>query len=165
MISENVLEDIVKEYYEKRGLVWPNFDDAMKFALTEMGEVFEIDLARKTWVRNNPEDKPKFNKEDLAKELGDVIMMLIVAGIAEGVNPVQALLEKMNRKSGSHNGISRWNGDGVFIPYSSLPNSGVPTEIIKWAEGEPTTTASENFIDKPSTTVIQSKLEFGSTWD
>jgi NTP pyrophosphatase (non-canonical NTP hydrolase) len=94
------LSDIIKEYYEKRGLVWPNFDNAMKFVATEIGEVYEIDLDRNTWVRNNPEDKPKFNKDDLAKELGDVLMMVMVAGIVEGVDPLDALLGKIYDKTG-----------------------------------------------------------------
>lgn len=89
----------VLNYYEKRGLAFPNFDNAMKFVMTEIAEVFELDLDRSgTWVRNNPQNKPKFNKEDLSEELGDAIFMLVVAGIAEGVNPIQSLLNKMNRK-------------------------------------------------------------------
>lgn len=106
-----VLSDIIKEYYAKRGLVWPNFDNAMKFVATEIGEVYEIDLSRDTWVRNNPEDKPKFNKEDLAKELGDVLMMVMVAGIAEGVDPLDALLEKMYKKTGMKFSIERSFGE------------------------------------------------------
>jgi len=93
------LKDFIVNYYNKRGLKWPDFDDAMKFVATEIGEVYEVDLSRdKGWVRNNPESKPTFNKEQLASELGDVIMMVMVAGIAEGVDPLQALLKKMCRK-------------------------------------------------------------------
>jgi len=91
----------IKEYYEKRKLTKPNFDNAMKFVQTEIAEVYELDLDRSgDWVRNNPQNKPQFNKEDLAEELGDAIMMLIVAGIAEDVDPIQALLDKMERKLG-----------------------------------------------------------------
>lgn len=93
------LADFILHYYEKRGLKLPNFDAAMKFVHTELGEVYELDLAREGgWVRNNPESKPKFSKEALAKELGDVIMMVMVAGIVEGVDPLKALVEKMEAK-------------------------------------------------------------------
>jgi NTP pyrophosphatase (non-canonical NTP hydrolase) len=91
--------NLIIEYYKKRGLKWPDFDDAMKFALTEVGEVYEIDLAREGgWVRNNPDAKPEFDKERLSTELGDVIMMLMVAGIVEGVNPLASLVTKINKK-------------------------------------------------------------------
>ena len=91
--------NLIMQYYKKRGLKWPDFNDAMKFALTEIGEVYEIDLARTGgWVRNNPDSKPDFDKERLSTELGDVIMMLMVAGIVEGVNPIQSLVNKINRK-------------------------------------------------------------------
>jgi len=92
------LTEKVKGYFNSRGLMWPNFSDAMKFVATEIGEVYEIDLARKIWVRNNPDQKPEFNKENLAEELGDVIFMLIVAGITEGVDPIKAMNKKMDRK-------------------------------------------------------------------
>ena len=90
--------EAIKNYYQKRGLVWPDFDSAMKFVATEIGEVYEVDLARKTWVRNHPENKPKFSKERLAEELGDVIFMLLVAGIVEDIDPFQAMLSKMEKK-------------------------------------------------------------------
>jgi NTP pyrophosphatase (non-canonical NTP hydrolase) len=95
------LVKLIKEYYDYRDLKWPNFDSAMKFVQTEIAEVYELDLAREGgWVRNNPQNKPTYNKEDMAKELGDCIMMLVVAGIAEGVDPVEALVNKINKKMG-----------------------------------------------------------------
>ena len=98
----NELKDFIITYFNKRGLIRPNFDNAMKFAITEIGEVYEIDLASYDgWIRNNPNNKPsKFTKEDIAEELGDVIMMIMVAGIAEGVDPLSALIKKMCRKLG-----------------------------------------------------------------
>jgi len=92
--------NLIIQYYKKRGLKWPDFSDAMKFVLTEIGEVYEIDLSRVGgWVRNNPDNKPiTFDKERLATELGDVIMMIMVAGMAEGVNPLAALIRKINKK-------------------------------------------------------------------
>lgn len=95
------LYNLIKEYYEYRKLTWPNFDNAMKFVMTEVAEVYEIDLARSgKWVRNNPDSKPEFDKDALAKELGDAIMMLIVAGMVEGVNPLEALENKIKSKMG-----------------------------------------------------------------
>ena len=71
----------------------------MKFVATEIGEIYELDLARSgNWVRNNPQNKPQFDKNELAKEISDAIMMLIVAGLAEGVNPLQALEDKLQSK-------------------------------------------------------------------
>lgn len=93
------LSEFILYYYEKRGLKLPDFNSAMKFVQTELGEVYELDLAREGgWVRNNPESKPKFSREELAIELGDVIMMIMVAGIVEGVDPLKALIDKMERK-------------------------------------------------------------------
>lgn len=89
----------VKNYYKLRGLSFPDFSSAMKFMETEKAEVYELDLARiGGWIRNNPQNKPIYSKERMAEELGDAIMMLIVAGIAEEVDPVRALQEKMARK-------------------------------------------------------------------
>lgn len=100
------LLDIIIDYFDKRGLVYPdNSWQALGFATTEMGEVYELLLDRdKNWIRNNPEDKPKFNKEDLSEELGDVIMMIMLAGYVEGVNPIQSLKDKIQRKLEKING-------------------------------------------------------------
>ena len=93
------LVKLIRAYYEQRGLTFPSFDNAMKFVQTELAEVYELDLARiGGWVRNNPQNKPQFSREALAEELGDAIFMLVVAGIAEGVDPIQAMRNKMQRK-------------------------------------------------------------------
>lgn len=95
----NPLLPLIKTYYQSRKLKWPDFNSAMKFVMTELAEIYELDLAREGgWVRNNPENKPKYSREDMAEELGDAIMMLIVAGIAEEVDPLQALETKIRRK-------------------------------------------------------------------
>lgn len=94
-----MLVELVREYYNKRGLKWPTFDEAMKFVHTELAEVYELDLARiGGFIRNHPENKPQFSKEALAEELGDAIFMLIVAGEVEGVDPLEAMENKMKRK-------------------------------------------------------------------
>ncbi len=93
------LTEKVKEYYEKRELKHPNIWEALGWATAELGEVYEVLMSMVGgWVRNNPDKHPQKTKEDLAEELGDVIFMLIVAGIEEGVDPIQALENKMQRK-------------------------------------------------------------------
>lgn len=90
----------VKEYYAARGLVIPNVWEALGWSATEGGEVYEV-LLRKNqdWTRNNKaKEGIPYNSSDFADELGDQIMMLVVAGWVEGVDPIAALKEKMRRK-------------------------------------------------------------------
>lgn len=98
------LTEQITNYFNQRGLVWPDDGDtALQFATTELGEALEILLARKAdWLRNNPAGKPNFDKVQFGIECGDVVMMAIVAGIVEGVDPVEALLDKMHRKLGEN---------------------------------------------------------------
>jgi NTP pyrophosphatase (non-canonical NTP hydrolase) len=118
LMLTNEFTDFIRNYYTKRGLAWPNFEDAMKFVATEIGEVYEVDLSRNpTWVRNNPQDKPTFSKEQLASELGDVIMMVMVAGIVEGVDPLDALVKKINRKLAGLNNQMQFPKDSRGIEY------------------------------------------------
>lgn len=91
--------DILTDYYETRKLKTPNFEDAMMFLHTEIGEVYELRLALKNYVRNNPHTKPTYSGNALAEELGDVIMMAIVAGMVEGVDPLKALIHKLSKKA------------------------------------------------------------------
>lgn len=94
------LADVLSDYYETRRLRYPRFSDAIKFAITEIGEACEVDLARYDWVRNNPATKRVYSPADLAEELGDAIMMLQVAGMSEGGDPLRSLLIKMSNKVG-----------------------------------------------------------------
>ncbi len=97
------LAQIITNYYELRGLKWPTAEEAMMWAETEMGEVYEILLAQKGgWVRNNPEDHTASSADELGTELGDVIMMLMVAGIVQGTDPITCLTNKMERKIREH---------------------------------------------------------------
>lgn len=97
------LTRIITSYYQQRSLVWPtDADTALQWAMTELGEVMELLLSRKAeWVRNNPGehqyDEAQFLHE-LGEELGDVIMMCVVAGIVKGVCPVSSLLDKLDGK-------------------------------------------------------------------
>jgi NTP pyrophosphatase (non-canonical NTP hydrolase) len=89
----------IKDYYEKRQLVHPTVWEALGWVSAELGEVYEVLMSwNPKWVRNNPQDHPVKSKEDLAEELGDVIFMLVMAGLSEGVDPIEALEKKMERK-------------------------------------------------------------------
>lgn len=93
------LANKIEYYFNKRDLKWPNTEKALMFSETEMSEVYELLLAEEgDWVRNNPEDKPEYNNEEFAKELGDVIMMVMVAGMVRGLDPIDALIQKMENK-------------------------------------------------------------------
>jgi hypothetical protein len=91
--------EMIAEYYEQRGLKWPaDADEALDWLLTELAEAKELLLAREGgWVRNNPEAHPAFNDNLLEAELGDIVMMALVAGMVEGLDPLSALAEKMRR--------------------------------------------------------------------
>jgi hypothetical protein len=93
------LAGMIAEYYERRGLKWPaDADEALDWCLTELAEAKELLLAREGgWVRNNPEAHPAFNDSLLEAELGDIVMMALVAGMVEGLDPLSALAEKMRR--------------------------------------------------------------------
>lgn len=71
--------DIVKAYYEHRGIARPNASEALVFFMTELAELTEVLLRRDPkWTRNNSRDN---SDEALKFELGDCLMMLIAAVI------------------------------------------------------------------------------------
>lgn len=77
----------------------PNYLEAMGFVVTEMAEANEIYFAKDPeWVRNNPENKPVYDRQELGKELADAIAMLIRAGWAEGVDPLAVLDERVHEE-------------------------------------------------------------------
>lgn len=91
--------ELIHLYYAKRGLKEPDANQSLDWLLTELAEAKELLLARDGgWIRNNPDDHPKFDRCKFAEELGDIIMMAIRAGMAEGVDPLAALAEKIDRK-------------------------------------------------------------------
>jgi hypothetical protein len=90
------LTEMIKKYWELRQLKKPNFQEAMMWAHTEIAEAYEIKLAQMGgWVRNNPDDHKEVNNKKLQEELGDAIMMLIMAGVAEDGDPISSLKWKM----------------------------------------------------------------------
>lgn len=86
--------NLILDFYAAKDLVWPDdFWKAMAFAHTEMSEAFEVMLAKDTWKRNNPENKPIYTLSDLEKELSQAIMMIQVAGMCMDVDPLLRLEE------------------------------------------------------------------------
>lgn len=91
------LLDLIREYYKARNLVWPSSHTAILWAITELGEVCDLLLNNEdeAWVRNHPDDHELYTPDRYAEELGDAIMMLIVAGMVECVDPLKTLCDKM----------------------------------------------------------------------
>jgi hypothetical protein len=115
----------IQNYYQARGLQWPDAKDALWFFLSEVGELAEAYLVHhepelmdeevemlqtfadegfhadeivsrvEGWVRNN--DRVK--KEDIRKEVADCEMMLAVFMYSlTQTSPDEALLQKMKEK-------------------------------------------------------------------
>ena len=114
--------EIIKDYYDQRGLGWPDQKSALLFYLSEVGELAEawlaiqpVDLTEEEqglfqsfadlglkadeivsrkpgWIRNND----RLRKENVAHEAADCNMMLSVfMDTYNGQSPDDALLEKM----------------------------------------------------------------------
>jgi len=89
----------VHDYYRKRRLKWPTVEQSLLWLQSELGEASELFLGKEGgWVRNNPEDKSAYTPQLFGEELGDVIFMAIVAGLLSGLDPLTAMLDKMERK-------------------------------------------------------------------
>lgn len=97
-MNEIEIQRLIRSYFITRDLAWPNVWEALAWASTEVGEAYEVLLARNPkWKRNNPEGKPEWDKRKFGEELGDAIMMLVVAGHICGVDPIEEMLLKMKR--------------------------------------------------------------------
>ena len=89
----NIIE-IVKNYYEFRGLTQPDTNQAFLFLVSEIGELSDALVANQaSWVRNNPD-----RERQIPAEIGDVLMMLTVFAATQGIDPIEAMLEKMRSK-------------------------------------------------------------------
>jgi NTP pyrophosphatase (non-canonical NTP hydrolase) len=98
-LTARIIRAKITELYLTRGYKWPDEMQALAFVNTELGECYELLLAKtKGWKRNNPRDKQPYSDDDFAKELGDAIMMLCVAGYVCDVDPIEAMLSKMDVK-------------------------------------------------------------------
>jgi len=85
MASETIeyisLVDLIKDYYETRGLKWPTAQQAVFWIITEVAEACEQLLGMEGgWVRNNPDDHDESSDVRFAEELGDVIMTEFTPG-------------------------------------------------------------------------------------
>ena len=88
------LTELVEQYYAFRGLTQPDANQSFLFLTSEIGELADALVAGQgEWIRNNPE-----RERSIANEIGDVLMMLTVFASTQGVDPVQALKDKMRSK-------------------------------------------------------------------
>jgi NTP pyrophosphatase (non-canonical NTP hydrolase) len=89
------LRVLVKEYFEFRRYVDPNAAQAFFFLSSEVGELADKYVhSQAQWVRNNPQNK----NDDVAGEIGDVLQMLTKFAEKVGVDPLEAMLAKWERK-------------------------------------------------------------------
>ncbi len=121
------LQETVEKYYQFRKYVQPDQIQALLFFLTEVGETCEAFLCRALsdsltigenekiilqqaintghyadqivdiqagWVRNSD----RLRKQCLKDEIGDTQMMLTVFALILGIDPVGAMLDKMEKK-------------------------------------------------------------------
>lgn len=102
------LNRLIVDYYDYRRLKIPDLKDSAIWLSIEVAELQDALMRQEPgWVRNNP-DKPS----DIAGEIGDVLMMLIVTAGMANIDPVQALLDKMKSKG--------------FVQYSPEPYQDTP---------------------------------------
>jgi len=88
----------IHEYYTARGLVYPTAEQALMWAMTELGEAADELLRKTKWIRNNPAKETDYDNDKFVEELGDTMMMLMVAGMVSGKDPLKAMEEKIRRK-------------------------------------------------------------------
>lgn len=87
------LSDMVREYFKHRNYVVPDATQALHFLVSEVGELSDAHVHQQAeWVRNNPG-----RRREVGEEIGDVLMMLTAYAIAQGIDPVEALAEKMKK--------------------------------------------------------------------
>ena len=93
-MKNNRLVEVVQKYYQFRGLTEPDTNQALLFLVSEIGELSDAFVSNQAqWVRNNPE-----KDRSVQDEIGDVLMMLTVFAASMGVDPIEALMEKMRKK-------------------------------------------------------------------
>jgi NTP pyrophosphatase (non-canonical NTP hydrolase) len=94
VMTECNLIQLVQQYYDFRGLSQPDANQAFLFLTSEIGELADALVAGQgEWVRNNPG-----RERVIPAEIGDVLMMLTVFAATQGIDPVEALKEKMRSK-------------------------------------------------------------------
>lgn len=90
------LPEIVNDYFAFREYKEPDTVQAFLFLASEVGELADklVHTQSEEWVRNNPENK----NDDIAGEIGDVLMMLTKTAQTLGMDPVGCMLNKMRKK-------------------------------------------------------------------
>lgn len=93
LMYDELIERIEK-YYRDRNLKWPDKKDAAIWLSTEVGELLDSLMRLELgWVRNT------VKASDPAEELADCLMMVMVCSKSLGIDVVEVLLEKMERKT------------------------------------------------------------------
>ena len=122
------LTSLIRSHYTLTEKVYPDTWQALAWAITELGEAFELLLNEDPpgWVRNHPDEKEPYSPERLEEELGDVMMRVQVAGMVRGLDPFSALVEKISppgKEKSDEKKLEEWHngipGDGE--PLTDLP--------------------------------------------
>lgn len=92
--DELTIYALIEAEFVTRGKIFPTTEEAMLWLQTELGEATDELMMKKKWVRNNPNKETDFDPDLFETELSDIIYMALVAGMVEGVDPMQALIEK-----------------------------------------------------------------------
>lgn len=89
---------IIKNYFDNKGIPLARQYDAYIFLMSEIGEVGDALMRqREGWVRNNPD-----KEVDLADELADTYMMLWLLADSYNIDLDEALKNKLERKLNEH---------------------------------------------------------------
>ena len=91
-----ILRDTVNQYFQYRGYKEPDTVQAFLFLTSEIEELADklVHQQSEDWVRNHPESK----NDDIAGEIGDILMMLTKTADTLGLDPMDCMLEKMSAK-------------------------------------------------------------------
>ena len=86
--------ETVKAYYKFRGLGVPDDTQALLFLVSEVGELSDAHVEQQgDWLRNHAD-----KERSVEDEVGDVLMMLTAYCISRGIDPVECMLGKFNKK-------------------------------------------------------------------
>ena len=86
--------DVVKAYYEYRGLTVPDDSQALLFLVSEVGELADAHVEQQAqWIRNHAE-----KERSVDDEVGDILMMLTAYCISRGIDPVECMVSKFKKK-------------------------------------------------------------------
>lgn len=86
--------DVVKAYYQFRGLTVPDDTQALLFLVSEVGELADSHVEQQgDWIRNHAE-----KERGVEDEVGDILMMLTAYCIARGIDPVECMVNKFKKK-------------------------------------------------------------------